>query len=75
MLLGREISSPPRQALKASSHCFASTRCLPPGLAGSKAILARELAKGKAHTAGPQRQRQHSVPIRKPVRTCISKEV
>ena len=75
MLLGREISILPRKALKASSHRFASTRRLPPGLTVSRAILARELAKGKTHTPGPQRQRQHGVPIRKPVRTCVSKEV
>ena len=74
MLLGREISIPLRKALKASSHRFASTRCLPPGLTGPQAILARALAKVKTHTPDPQRQRQHGVPIRKPVRTCVSKE-
>ena len=75
MLLGREVSIAPRKAFKASSHRFASTRCLTPGLPGSKAILARELAKGKTYIPGPQRQRQHGAPIRKSVRTCISKEV
>lgn len=75
MLLGREISIPPRKTLKASSHRIAFTRCLPPGLTSPKAILARELAKVKTHTSGPQRQGQHGVPIRKPVRTCVSKEV
>ena len=61
MLLGREISSPPRQALKASSHRFASIRCPTPGLTGSTAFLARELMKGKRHAPGPRRQRQPGV--------------
>jgi hypothetical protein len=76
VLLSREISSPFGNVLKSSSlHRFVSTGCLPPGLTDSKAIPARELAKGRTHTAGPQRQRQHSVPLRKPVRNCVSKEV
>jgi hypothetical protein len=54
VLLGREISIPPRKAPRASSHRFASTRCLTLGLTGSKTILARELVEGKTHAPGPR---------------------
>jgi hypothetical protein len=75
VLLGREIFIPLRKVFKGSFYRFASTRWLPPGLTGPKAILARELVKAKTHSPGPQRKRQSCVPIRKPVRTCVSKEV
>lgn len=74
MILGREISIPPRKALKASSHRFASARCLTPGLTGSQAIPARELVKG--HTLlFRDAPKAAWFPIRKPIRNCISKEV
>jgi hypothetical protein len=51
VLLSREISIPSRKVLKSPSlHRFASTRCLLPGLTGSKAILVRELVKGRTHS-------------------------
>ena len=51
MLLSREISIPSSKVLKSHSfHRFASTGCLTPGLTDSKAILARELVKGRIHS-------------------------
>jgi len=48
VLLSRQISIPSRKVLKSVSlYRFASSCCLIPRLTGSKAILARELVKGR----------------------------
>lgn len=57
MLLSREVSIPSGKVLKSLSfHRFASTDCLTPRLTGSKAMLAREHVKGRAHPF-PRRQK------------------
>ena len=60
MLLGREISTPPREALKASSHRFVFTHRLVPVLTGSRATHTRELAR-RTHAPFSATQRQLSV--------------
>ena len=51
MLLNRECSIPSRKVLKSPSlYRFASTGCLTPGITSSKAILVRELVKGRTHS-------------------------
>jgi hypothetical protein len=51
VLLSRKISIPSGKVLKSLSfHRFASTGCLTPGLTGSKAMLAREPVKSRAHS-------------------------
>jgi hypothetical protein len=50
VLLSRELSIPSRKVLKLSPlHRFTPTGFLIPEYAGSKAILARELVKGRTH--------------------------
>ena len=57
MLLGREISIPPRKTLKALRlDRFASTLCLPPGAHRFKVIPARNPVKVRIHpwSAAPE---------------------
>jgi hypothetical protein len=64
VLLSREIAIPSRKVLKSPSPPrFASTGWLTPGLTASKAILARELVKGRTHSCSG-RQTAAWYPIR-----------
>ena len=75
MLLGREISIPPRKTLKALClDRFASTLCLPPGAHRFKVIPASRPAES-ADTPLVRDAKANPVSIRERIRKCIGKEV
>jgi len=77
VLLSREISIPSRKVLQSPPlHRFAPTGWLTPGLAGSKAILARELLKGGGTQSCSATSEGNLVyEFGEPLGDCISKEV